>query len=269
MIAWLNGAIVSEPRIDPSDRGFSLGDGMFETLCAAAGMPLYAEMHLQRLHDAAGVLDLLLPYTDDALIAAMKAVLRASALDDAVLRITVTRGPAARGVLPPAQPHPTVLISAGPLPMMPKTARLVIATVTCRNEHSPLSRIKSLNYLDNVLARQEAARRDGDEAVMLNTAGRVADTTTANLFADVDGIIVTPSIAEGALPGISRRRALAALPIIVERALSVDELRGAREIVLTNSLGVRAVTLLDGRAMASGALCERVRDVLQGTGRGR
>ena len=251
MMAWLNGALVENPRIETNDRGFTLGDGMFETLRAKMGRPAYIEAHLQRLREASQVLDLPLPYEDRELIAAMDAVLKQTGLEDAIIRVTVTRGPAARGVLPPPQPKPTVLIAAGPLPIMPNEARLVIATITRRNEHSPLSRIKSLNYLDNVLARQEAERRGADEAVLLNTAGRIADTTTANVFAHMDGIFVTPPIAEGALPGISRRMALATLNV-TERPISVDDLTNAREIVITNSLSVRAISALDDRPIPTG-----------------
>jgi len=123
--------------------------------------------------------------------------------------------------------------------------------VTRRNEHSPLARVKSLNYLDNILARREAAENGADDAILLNTRGRVAETTIANLFALIDGRVVTPSVAEGALPGIARGLILERLEV-AERPLTLAELRRAGEIVLTNSLGVRPVVAVDGVPLTGG-----------------
>jgi branched-chain amino acid aminotransferase len=178
----------------------------------------------------------------------MDGLLAACGLMEASLRLTVTRGPAPRGVLPPSSPSPTVLMTAVPAGASPGTALIAVASVTRRNEHSPLSRIKSLNYLDSILARREAADHGADDAVLLNTQGRVAETTTANLFAVIDGVVVTPPVAEGALPGIARRLVLEALEVI-ERPLLLQELYRAEEIVLTNSLGVRPVAAVDGFAL--------------------
>ncbi len=251
MVAWLNGTLTEAPRLDAADRGFTLGDGVFETIRAADGRPCRLAAHLARLRTGAGLLGLELAVDDDALAAAMAALLVASGLADAALRLTVSRGPAPRGLLPPAETHPTMLITAGPLPPPAPPARLVVATVTRRNEHSPLARIKSLNALDNILARREAAARGADEAVLLNTAGRVAETTIATLFALVDGTVVTPPVAEGALPGIARGAILAAMPV-TERRLTLAELGGAEATVLSNSLGLRRVASLDGAALADG-----------------
>jgi branched-chain amino acid aminotransferase len=254
MIAWLNGTLTASPRLDAADRGFTLGDGVFETIRAAGGRPCRLAAHLARLRCGAELLGLPLP-DDAALEAALAELLAAAGLADAALRLTVSRGPAPRGLLPPADSHPTVLVTAGPLPPPAPPARLVVATVTRRNEHSPLARIKSLNALDNILARREAAERGADEAVLLNTAGRVAETTIATLFARIDGILVTPPVAEGALPGVARAAVLAGMAV-AERPLSLAELRRAEEIVLTNSLGLRRVADLDGVALAGGERLE-------------
>ncbi len=251
MTAWLNGRLVANPGLDATDRGFTLGDGVFETIRAACGRPCRLEAHLKRLAAGARLLDLSIPFDGEALGVAMRALLAKAGLSEAALRLTISRGPAPRGLLPPAEAHPTVLITAGPLPPPLPPARLVVAEITRRNEHSPLSRIKSLNALDNILARQEAARRGADEAVLLNTAGRVAETTIATLFALIDGRIVTPPAAEGALPGIARAVLLAGLEV-AERPLTLAELRRADEIVLTNSLGLRPVASLGGAALATG-----------------
>jgi branched-chain amino acid aminotransferase len=248
MVVWLNGALVDEARIDPADRGFTLGDGVFETIRVAGGRPRYLAHHFARLHEGVGVVGFALPHDDASLAHAIDGLLAACGLMEASLRLTVTRGPAPRGVLPPLSPSPTLLMTAAPAGAPPGAARIAVATVTCRNEHSPLSRIKSLNYLDNILARREAADRGADDAVLLNTQGRVAETTIANLFAVIDGLVVTPPVAEGALPGIARHLVLEAQEVF-ERPLLVQELYRAEEIVLTNSLGVRPVVAVDGLAL--------------------
>lgn len=249
MLSWLNGALVADPRLDPADRGFTLGDGLFETIRLAGGRPCHLARHLARLAAGCHVLDLPLPYDAATLAAAMAGLARAQDLDAGVLRLTLSRGPGPRGLLPPATLHPTLLLTLAPPAPPPGPARLVIATVTRRNEHSPLARIKSLNYLDNLLARQEAARRGADDALLLNGQGRAADSAIATLLVRLDGRIVTPPVADGALPGIARALALEA-GLAEEAPLTPADLARADAAVLANSLGVRAVVSLDDRPLA-------------------
>lgn len=251
---WLNGIILPdyEARITPADRGLLLGDGLFETLRVRGGRPLRLDRHLARLRAGADVLGLPVPLDDAGLAAAMAALLRRCGLEDASLRLTLTRGPGPRGLLPPAEPTPTLMLTAAPLPPPPPPARVVVARETRRNEHSPLARIKSLSTLDGVLARQEAARRGADDALLLNTAGRVAEASAANLFLVLDGVVITPPVSEGALPGVMRAAVMEAFAV-VERPVTVEDLNRADEVFLTSSLGVRAVVMVDGRPVAVGA----------------
>ena len=251
MILCVNGTLfdAGEARIDPSDRGFTLGDGLYETIRARDGSPLRLERHFDRL--AQGVALLALPAIDRVGIAdSIRAVLAANALRDAAVRVTVSRGPAARGLAPNADPKPTVVIGASPY-VVPAPVTLITATVTRRNEHSPLSRVKSTNCLDAILARIEASERGADEALLLNTAGRVAEGTIANLFAVVDGALVTPPVADGALPGVMRGALIEPMGAR-EQSLTPNELARAEELFLTSSLGIRPVTMLDGRPIARG-----------------
>lgn len=250
MLVWLNGCVIDDAtaRIAPHDRGFTLGDGVFETIRIADGRPRHLERHLARLSRGAGVLGITL--AAGAAHPAVAQLLSASGLAEGILRLTVSRGEGARGLLPPPSPRPTILATVAPWAPPPARIRLATATVTCRNEHSPLASIKSLNMLDNVLARAEAAALGADEALLLNTAGRVAEAATANLFALLDGALVTPPVAEGALPGIARAVMMATVTV-AERRLTPAELRRASEIVLTNSLGVRAVASLDGHPVGA------------------
>ena len=126
--------------------------------------------------------------------------------------------------------------------------RVIVAQSTRRNARSPLSQIKNTNYLDAILARQEADSAGCDDAVMLNTSDAVAEATGANIFCVIGGEIVTPALSDGALPGIIRA-CIIETEAVVERTLGVDDLYRAEEIFLTSSLSVRPVIEIDGRAV--------------------
>ncbi|WP_377806993.1 aminotransferase class IV [Azospirillum sp. A29] len=254
MTIWLNGRLIqaAEARIDPADRGFTLGDGLFETIRIEDGVPRHLPRHLDRLAAGAELLRLPLPYSAAELTGAMAALIGAAGIADGVLRLTLSRGTGARGVLPPADAQPTLLMTVAPATHMTAPVAAVVARSTRRNEHSPLSRLKSLNYLDSILARQEAAERGADEALLLNAAGRLAESSVATLFLSVGGRLLTPPVADGALPGI--RRALILERHGAEEApLGLEDLARADEAILTNSLGLRPLVAVDGRPVGSGA----------------
>ncbi|MBB2202003.1 aminotransferase class IV [Gluconacetobacter tumulisoli] len=248
---WLNGGLVSADaaRIDPADRGLTLGDGVFETMRVAHGRIVHVALHLDRLRQGAEVL--MFPAPDlDRVEDALRRVVRRNDMTDGSLRLTLTRGCGPRGVMPPAHPSPTLLVTPSPPPAAPlPAARMVVSTRIRRDETSPLSRIKSLDYLPNVLARLEAAQRGGDEALMLNLAGRVAEASASTIVIQREGRLVTPPVAEGALPGIARAVLLAA-GMLDEAPLDLDDLRHADGVFLTSSLSVREVASLDGVALA-------------------
>ena len=247
MTVWLDGTLHADGFgcVDPADRGLLLGDGVFETIRAEAGGAVWLTRHLARLRDGAGVLGIPVDWDDATITDAIASVMRAQGLLEAAMRVTVTRGAGPRGLLPPAEPRPSLLIGAAPLPPVQAPARLVIARATRRNEFSPLSRIKSLNYADAIIARREAAARGADDALLLNTRGAVAGGTAANVFALIDGSLVTPPIEDGALPGLVRRRWLDAGRAVTRRIWPAD-LMAAEAMVLTNSLAIRAAASLDG-----------------------
>ncbi|MCW2240451.1 aminotransferase class IV [Azospirillum canadense] len=253
MTVWLNGRLLpaEEARIDPADRGFTLGDGLFETIRVTGGRARHLDRHLARLQASAAVLELPVPYPDDTLAGAVTALIAARDVAEGVARLTLTRGTGARGVLPPADPHPTVLITLAPPGPPAGPVEAVIAQATRRNEHSPLSRLKTLNYLDAILARREAARRGAGEALLLNTAGRLAEASIATLFIVRDGRLLTPPVSEGALPGI-RRALILERHRAEERPITPDDLWAAKEAFLSNSLGLRPLLAVDGRPIGSG-----------------
>lgn len=257
MKLWLNGALheAAEPAILASDRGLLLGDGLFETLALRDGRPQRLAAHLARLRQGAALLELPLPSVD--LGAAMEALAAANDLTEGSLRLTLTRGSGPRGIAPPEAPDPTLLITVAPAAAPAAVRQAVIARSTCRNEHSPLAQVKSLNALDAVLARIEARRRGADEALLLNTAGRVAEASAANLFALLEGRLVTPPLAEGVLPGVMRA-AILECGAAVEAPLTVKDLAHAEAILLTSALGLRGVRRLEERELPGRGLAARL-----------
>lgn len=252
MRVWRNGVIVeaSQSAITADDRGFTLGDGLFETILARAGTPLRLAAHLARLRNGAKIIDLPVPYDDAFLTDALTTTLEANGLADGVLRLTLSRGPAARGLVPGGDISPTLVITAAEPPAPAPAAEAIIATVTCRNEKSPLTRCKSLNYLDNILARQEAEAKGANEALLLSTEGRLAEATIANLFLVINNRILTPPVSDGALPGTLRQTILNDFDAS-ESALAPGDIARASEGFLTNSLGIRPLLSVDGRPLGS------------------
>lgn len=254
MKVWVNGKIIDAAgALDADDRGALLGDGLFETLPIVDGAPLRWARHIARMRHGAGVLGIVLPDDVENLEAAIRNLASTQNVSDGSARVTVLRGPGPRGVLPPSNTTPTILIAvhkgvvgaADPL-------RVIVAQSTRRNARSPLSQIKNTNYLDAILARREADASGCDDAVMLNTLDAVAEATSANVFCVIDGEIITPPLSDGALPGILRACILET-EAVIERTLSVDDLYRADEIFLTSSLSVRPVIEIDGRAVGAKA----------------
>ncbi|MGV6876367.1 aminotransferase class IV [Pseudochelatococcus sp. B33] len=243
MICWLNGRLlpVTEAAIPVGDRGFLLGDGVYETIRVRDRQPQWLARHLARLTHGLRVIAL---RHDVDLVEAVDRIITANALTDGSLRITVTRGPGPRGIAPPPQPEATTLITAfAAAPPLPP-ARIIVARRTRRNAFSPLAGIKSINCLDAIVARQEAVRAGADDALLLNTHERISEATAANVFAVIDGALLTPPPDDGALPGITRARVLEVEGR--EATLTADDLKRADEVFLTSSLGIRKVEAIDG-----------------------
>ena len=244
MIVWLNGELMDEraARIDPRDRGFLLGDALFETLLARNGNIAFLEEHLVRLAAGANILGIPLPISTGHLAIACEMVLEANGLIDApraALRVTLTRGPGPRGLVPPENPAPTLLVSAAESASPPASQSAIIATPR-RNALSPTSRLKAAPYLDNLLAREEARARGADEALMLDTSGYLACASVANVFLWEDERLVTPAEECGILPGITRAAVLELAGRLgidaAEEMIMPQRLPRADGVFLTNSL---------------------------------
>lgn len=240
---------------DVSDRGLTLADGLFETLLVVDGRPFRRSAHLERM--LTGAAALALPIGRDRLEADLDLLLATLGPGTAVVRLTLTRGPGARGLALPAEPRPTVLVTAAPWSpdLVGRPVRLATSSIR-RNETSPTARHKTLAYLDAIAATAEVRAAGCDDALFLNTEGRVASTTMANLFARIDGRLVTPPLGDGVLDGTTRRVVLevaeAAGLDAVEASLSRADLDRAEAIVLTNAVRLIVPAAgLDGRDLAA------------------
>ena len=269
---WLNGAFTDQTRgVDAADRGFLLGDGVFETILLFDGVPAFLEAHIARLRRTLTALEMRADI-DESVGPVMRDLAMRNGLADgaAALRLTVTRGAGPRGLLFPdeADCRPTVLMTVQRFAPPDRPARLAVSAYA-RSETSLAARFKTTNYLDNVMARNEASAQGCDEAVMLNGKGRVACASAANIFIlNGEGVLETPAEAEGALPGIVRglllRRGSDVAKAVRERPLAPADLsRGG--VMLTSSLiGVRAARLAGApEDQSSGAMLTRLQSWYQ------
>ena len=273
-MVYLNGAVVprSEAAISPLDRGFLYGYGLFETVRSYGGRVFRLDRHLARLMRSAETLALASQLDPADLERAVYTTIRANALDDARVRLTVGAGEGERGLAPPEAGGLTVLVVAEPLVVAARIYEQGITAVTAatrRNSQSPVPGIKSLNYLESLIAHAEAAARGADEAVMLNDRGDVSECSSSNIFLVAAGRVATPSLSSGILPGVTREAVLevaAELGIDAEeRDIVPAELAGADEVFITTSVReVVPVVRVDGRAVGGGVPGETTGKLLAG-----
>jgi branched-chain amino acid aminotransferase len=272
MRVWQNGRIAApeETHVSIADRGLLLGDGLFETMAVYNAKVFDLDAHLERLASGLGVLGFVQAVDLSQLRSAIARYISAEEASCALLRATVTRGEGPRGLAPPEAPCPVIFMTLSAMPPARKTPlSLHIATVTRRNEHSPLSRIKALPYLDNLLALSEARAHGADDALLLNTRGTIACASVANVFVIHEGRLETPPVSDGALPGTMRALVLCLAKQAglapVENSLKVSDLAEADHIFLTNSIS-RVMEARDCNGVLlqrrAGAALQRLRDLI-------
>lgn len=265
---WIDGSILpaSEAKVSVFDHGFLYGDGVFEGVRFYNGKAFRLLLHLKRLQRSAQALQLAIPLSADELAQAVAELIAASPLSDGYLRIIVTRGVGVLGINPTTCKQPSVIIIADQLQMVSDAqraqgVRAIIASTRRLTPDRLDSRIKSLNYLNAILARMEANYAGVEEAILLNDRGCVAEGTADNLFIVSDGVLLTPPATEGALAGITRQTVLelAAANAIPAReaVLTPYDLYNADECFLTGT-GAKLIPVreIDGRkiAMCPGAI---------------
>lgn len=264
----VNGRLTAaaDATISPLDRGFTLGDGIFETLRVTEGVAWYLDRHLARLNDGAARLGIPIPQE----LLQWTTEIVAATLDDAsgdgmngfVLRITLSRGVASRhGIAVERDVPPTVVLATLPLPVVPAD----LANRGIRAQLSPFRRdprarttgVKTTNYLDSILALQDAVTAGFDDSVCLDTRGFVAEASASNLFIWAGEKLVTPTLGCGIIPGITRAIVLEIAgrlgDRVVEREFMLDALTGADEAFLTSSVrGIVPLISVDAHRIGNG-----------------
>lgn len=261
---WKNGKFFEETKacVSLSDRGFLYGDGIFETMRAYDGAVFMLEAHMERLFASLEVVKIKPPFSKAALKSAVRSCIRKNALKSAYIRLTITRGEGKFGIDVSGLGRSNAVIAAKELIGPPEEfyergIKVIVAKSTRQNESSPLARVKSLNFLNYVMARMEAREKGFDEAVILNTKGYVAEGASSNIFIVKGGCLITPSVESGILPGVTRGVIMDIAAkhkiVVTARRIGAPELLSADEIFITNSIQeVVPVVMVGSKKIGSG-----------------
>ena len=261
---YINGAYFSkaDAKISVYDHGLLYGDGVFEGLRIYSGKVFRLHQHLVRLWESANAIALEIPITLEQMTAAVNETVAKNGLEDGYVRLVVTRGSGALGIDPHRCSDPQVIIIVDKISLYPDSMYSdgleIVTAATIRNHPAALSpRVKSLNYLNNVMAKLEGLKAGCVETLMLNHKGEVAECTGDNIFIVKGGRLLTPPVDAGILEGITRNAVLelaeqAGIPT-VEQTLTRHDLFVADECFLTGSAAeVIPVVKLDDRSIGSG-----------------
>jgi branched-chain amino acid aminotransferase len=255
----MDGQLVEQDQAKVSvyDHGLLYGDGVFEGIRCYSGKVFEIDAHIKRLYDSAKAIRLTIPMTPEAMADAIYKTLQANNLQDSYIRLVVTRGVGSLGVSPRTCKNPSVIIIADKISLYPaemyEKGMAVITSSVVRNHPNALSpRIKSLNYLNNILAKLEAHDAGVEEAILFNHLGFVAECTGDNVFLVHDGQLLTPPTEAGMLEGVTRnvviRLAKKEGIDVVEKNLTRYDLYTADECFFTGTAAeVIPVTKIDNR----------------------
>ena len=267
MKIWQDGELVDrdEARVSVFDHGLLYGDGCFEGIRAYNGRVFKLRSHLKRMFRSAEKLRLTPAYSIDQIEAAIRETLKVNGLSDAYIRLVFTRGEGTLGLHPFKCPRPgTIIITDTTQLYPPELYETGMSVIVAKRPRIPVPcldpSIKSLNYLNNILAKVEAIDADVLEAVMLNTEGVVAECTGDNIFTVKNGRVITPAKEAGFLHGITRQFVIDELAPqlgyeVDERLFGVDELIASDEIFLTGTAAeIIGVTRVDDHAIGTGSV---------------
>ncbi len=268
MIVFLNGNFLPEAEafVPLNDRGFLLGDGLFETMRVAGGKPFRLAQHLERLSRGADFLKIRIPFTPKEIQKLAAQLIEKNQLPDSILRIMLTRGAGERGYSIKGADKPTLAMTLHSLPPVnpdePPQWSLVTSSFRIP-AGDVLATFKSASKLLNVLARAEAEDRGADEALLLNTNGEVAETAGGNVFWVYNDKICTVPTGRGVLPGITRAVVLEICQALGfetnKRVIKPEHLRNAAGVFVTQSaLGIVPVVSFDGEPGAPSPLVDQI-----------
>lgn len=272
---WLNDRLVdeAEAKISVFDHGLLYGDGVFEGIRVYGGKVFELEAHIERLFNSAKAIRLVIPQERATLTENVRKTVAANKLDNGYVRLVATRGVGTLGLNPLVCTEGQIIIIAATIQLYPQelyeTGLKVISANTVRNHPLSISpQIKSLNYLNNILAKLEALDRDMLEAIMYNHQGYVAEATGDNVFIVRNRRIITPPTSAGSLDGITRavviKLARQSGYEVAEQNLTRHDLYTADEIFLTGTAAeVIGVTQIDGRQIGSGRPGPVTRELLE------
>ncbi len=282
---YIDGALVdeSEAKISVFDHGLLYGDGIFEGIRFYSGRVFQLEAHIDRLFDSARAIHLTMPWSHGDILDAVLETIRANELRDGYVRLVVTRGPGSLGLNPYLCKKPSLIIIASKISLYAEEKyRVGLSLVTCGTRRmAPASlspSVKSLNYLNNVLAKIEAIQAGCEEGVMLNEQGFIAECTGDNIFIVKRGQAFTPPVSAGSLDGITRRVVIDIIRELgyplTEPMLTRYDLYTADEIFLTGTAAeVIPAVKYDERPIGAGApgpvtlaCVERFRALTQSSG---
>ena len=274
---WINGKLVDKAQATVSvyDHGLLYGDGVFEGIRVYHGKVFRLKEHIDRLYDSARAIWLEIPMTREDMTRAVEETVKANEKKDGYIRLVVTRGPGTLG-LDPRKCEPQVFIIVDDISLYPRelyeNGLEIITAATIRNHPAALNpRIKSLNYLNNILAKIEAIRGGCLEALMLNPEGKVAECTGDNVFVVKHGTIRTPPLDAGILEGVTRNAVIElarkAGYTVREEALTRHDVFTADELFLTGTAAeIIPVVKCDGRPIGSGKpgpVTKKLRELFQ------
>jgi aminodeoxychorismate lyase len=268
MIVFLNGRFVPEEQavISIFDRGFLYGDALFEAMLVTGGRPFRWEEHIQRLEQGVKVLKLALPSTPGELRVIAAQLIERNECPEAILRLSLSRGITARGYSPRNATNPVLAMTLHPAPkvnpLKPACWRVITSSFRLA-ANDPLARFKTANKLHHVLARAEADEANAEEALLLNTDGHLAESTTGNIFWVKNKEVHTPALPAGPLPGVTRGLVLGLcreLKIPAREILARPRaLHQADGVFLTmTSQGVVQVESLDGARIPRSPLTRKL-----------
>jgi len=261
---WLNDKLVDEAdaKISVFDHGVLYGDGVFEGIRVYSGRIFEVEAHITRLYESAKVIRLDIPMGKDKLTKAVEKTVEANGVIDGYIRLVVTRGIGTLGLNPFICENAVVFIIADNIQLYPEElyekGMKVISATTVRNHPLALPpQVKSLNYLNNILAKIEALDNSVPEAIMYNHEGYVAEATGDNVFIIKNGVIYTPPVSAGSLGGITRgvviKLAKSENIEVVEKNLTRFDLYTCDEFFLTGTAAeVIGIIDIDGRVIGDG-----------------
>jgi len=268
MIVFLNGQFLPEAKasIPVNDRGFLLGDGLFETMRVVNRRPFRMAQHMERMMRGLDFLQIKLPFTPKEMQKFAGELIAKNDLPDAIMRVAVSRGSGTRGYSPKNSGPPTVVITMSPMPESnpdePLQWRLVTSSFRVPASDA-LSSFKTASKILNILARVEAEERGADEALLLNTNGEAAEAVGGNMFWVYRDRICTVPTGRGVLPGITRAVVLEICQSLGletnKRVIKPEMLRNAEGIFITNSaLGIVPVVSFDGEPVAPSPLVDQI-----------